>query len=409
MSAVRFDEAATLLRKVSTIARHSEALARLRHENFNLFSLLRKEHDEEHLHSAFIAELLDPRGSHDMGDTFTRLFFQHIGGQVEPTEVISVATEKPLPGGRADIYLRSGSFEMIIENKLYAADQTAQLARYHRYLQTSSGTKLRLYYLTLDGTPPSSGSTTSVDGGDNLTDEDYTCLSYREDILKWITACHQTAADHPPLRESLKMYLTLLKKITHQLTDQQSMTEIDRLIQDNLYAASLINQQFQLVRRRLVAEFVSDLVKMTLDKLGGTWHVTHELDSYEELVGKNYGKIDFHPGPGTESWRITVEGHQTMLHDKLCVGVFELEANHILKQSDFVTRCRKRNKWWLALDDLLDTSDMDTLQVLSASGTRNLVTAKRRTEFLKSHSDRLEQICSEGLRHANSQREGYNH
>ena len=51
---------------------------RLRGENFNVFRLLDIENKED-AHSRFIAELLDPRGSHGQEDYFLRLFLEHLG------------------------------------------------------------------------------------------------------------------------------------------------------------------------------------------------------------------------------------------------------------------------------------------------------------------------------------------
>ena len=50
----------------------------LKGEFFNIFSILNMERDEVHTHSSFIAELLNPKGSHGLKDEFLRLFIQYI-------------------------------------------------------------------------------------------------------------------------------------------------------------------------------------------------------------------------------------------------------------------------------------------------------------------------------------------
>ena len=45
-----------------------------RGENFNVFQVLKLQTNETRLHSSFIAELLNPNGSHGLGDTFLKAF-----------------------------------------------------------------------------------------------------------------------------------------------------------------------------------------------------------------------------------------------------------------------------------------------------------------------------------------------
>ena len=47
-----------------------------RGENFNIFKVLGLSTSEVRLHSAFLAELLKPDGSHGMGDSFLRAFLE---------------------------------------------------------------------------------------------------------------------------------------------------------------------------------------------------------------------------------------------------------------------------------------------------------------------------------------------
>lgn len=64
--------------EVENICTHEQALQKERYhkgENYNLFSILRIE-GSELKHSALIANLLDPKGSHGCGDAFLRAFFE---------------------------------------------------------------------------------------------------------------------------------------------------------------------------------------------------------------------------------------------------------------------------------------------------------------------------------------------
>ena len=66
-----------LLRKISEVlinekARHEEL--RKRGESFNVFDILGLSTNEVRLHSAFLAELLNPNGTHGLGSQFLFAF-----------------------------------------------------------------------------------------------------------------------------------------------------------------------------------------------------------------------------------------------------------------------------------------------------------------------------------------------
>ncbi len=65
-----------LLSQVSSIIQQYEKVAELTGENFNVFKILKVETKEVKTHSAFIAELLNPQGSHGQGDVFLKLFVE---------------------------------------------------------------------------------------------------------------------------------------------------------------------------------------------------------------------------------------------------------------------------------------------------------------------------------------------
>ena len=49
-----------------------------RGEKYNIFQIMSMESDEVSTHSAVVANLLDPRGSHGCGDAFLKLFLSQI-------------------------------------------------------------------------------------------------------------------------------------------------------------------------------------------------------------------------------------------------------------------------------------------------------------------------------------------
>ena len=57
---------------------HQESTKRLTEQDFNVFEILKLSTSEVRTHSAFIAELLNPRGSHGQQDKFFKLFIDEI-------------------------------------------------------------------------------------------------------------------------------------------------------------------------------------------------------------------------------------------------------------------------------------------------------------------------------------------
>ena len=111
-------------------------------ENYNLFSILSIERYELK-HSALIANLLDPKGSHGCGDAFLRAFFEialkdlaYPFEDCTPPHSYTEYYTGPIAGdtgGRIDILVKSSHYGLIIENKIYAGDQDKQLTRYDNY------------------------------------------------------------------------------------------------------------------------------------------------------------------------------------------------------------------------------------------------------------------------------------
>lgn len=219
--------------EVSKLVDHSKEIARLKGENFNVFSILKMETSENATHSAFIAELLNPNGSHLKGSVFLELFLEAVehkdfdcsNARVEIEKHIGRISSDGLKGGRVDIAITDNMNRTIcIENKIYAADQANQIARYIDF----NAEKNKVYYLTLEG-GPSGGFSAS----DSVGEETYQCISYREHIIDWLERCMREAAEEPILRETIKQYIILIKKLTGLLTNQQMENELHKLIIDN--------------------------------------------------------------------------------------------------------------------------------------------------------------------------------
>lgn len=199
--------------------------------SYNLFSVLRSESDEVRLHSRFLADLFNPKGSHQHQMRFLTLLLERLG------VVLSGQISVDLEYKNIDILIRSKECAVIIENKIYAGDQPKQLARYHQLMRDEGYRDIRLVYLTLDGTPPSDDSTDGLSEED-LDDKHFTLLSYEDDIYALINRCIEIAASDVPLRESLIQYKNIIAKLTLIIENKEHMDALKKLlISDNNLAS----------------------------------------------------------------------------------------------------------------------------------------------------------------------------
>ena len=194
-----------------------------RPEPFNVFSVLRKETDEVHLHSRFLHALLNYRPAPD-NPRKNLADFLHSVVHIDNFDSDRATVERE--SNNIDILIRDHSSmqAVVIENKIWARDQSQQLRRYAEQLKCQGYTPY-LLYLTLYGTPP------SEDRADGL---EYECISYKEDLPPWLKRCQKRAYDEPALRESVAQYLHLIAKLTGTDYKEAYMTDLKELcLKDN--------------------------------------------------------------------------------------------------------------------------------------------------------------------------------
>ena len=217
-----------LLHQIFSIQKKYEGITKITGENYNIFRILKVHSKEVRLHSAILADLLNPQGTHEQGDVFLRLFIEQFNEQFkiqdfnpESSEVLSECYLGPMTdteGGRIDILgTDNRKKHFIIENKINAGDQENQLIRYHNFDKNAP-----LFYLTLEGTAPSIQSIGDV----LLPSKHYTCISYKAHIIEWLEQCKKETVNFPILRETITQYIFLLKHLTNQSTNQKMSKEI---------------------------------------------------------------------------------------------------------------------------------------------------------------------------------------
>jgi hypothetical protein len=332
---VNAEKTRSLLSQTKTIIKHQRELEKLRGESFNVFSILKMENKENATHSAFLAELLNPEGSHYKETAFLELFLDALGEphinhldlastQVKVEHHVGYKNYDDLTGGRIDIFLEDKTGNCIsIENKIHAGDQDGQVERYCNYRKG----KNKVFYLTLEGNEPSEASK-----GLLKSNTDFFNISYRDDIQLWLDKCLKESAEQPILRESIKQYKLLIRNLTSTM-DATNQKELTSLMFMNLDEAKYIAHNFftelnklkDQIRQNVFQKLQSQLQEIFLIQLGDPIHKDF-AQIWIKLKGFENSPYYF----GLESF-----------HSILFLGVFNQEG-----RNDFGEVRNEQKKWW---------------------------------------------------------------
>ena len=217
-----FIDVLTLLSNIGTIIEKERRHRRRYGLDFNVFRICGVDHYET-AHSAILAALINPQGTHGLGEAFLQAFldtvFKHEmpgGKRLIASTSSHVRTEVPVDSddeklGRVDILIddAKNNWSVVIENKVYAHEGEDQIGRYKRWLVSERANCMKvILFLTLDGRNP---STDQVIEGANVT---VLPISWENDIVTWLEECLRLAVDRPFVRESLCQYINLIKQLT---------------------------------------------------------------------------------------------------------------------------------------------------------------------------------------------------
>lgn len=236
----------SLLNQIRTIKKSYDLVTKNNGENFNVFQILGLESAEVKTHSKFLAELLDPNGSHEQGDKFLKTFVKYINKLViRDKNLICLNTANSLvevekyigevtkdKGGRIDIAISETKNFICIENKIYAGEQENQMLRYYNYVKDNNY-NFHILFLTLEG-----------HASQTVNNDLIYSISYKKHIIEWLELCKKEAVDIPILRESIKQYINLIKKLTNQTTNKEMNDEIKNVISNYLEESKLITNSY---------------------------------------------------------------------------------------------------------------------------------------------------------------------
>ncbi|MGJ1508177.1 PD-(D/E)XK nuclease family protein [Sphingobacterium siyangense] len=241
-------------------------------KQFNVFEILKLQSNENRTHSAFIAELLNPHGSHLMGNTFLKLFlevtdllpwFSLDGVRIKLEKHIGKVNLEEIRGGRVDIFIENGRQTICLENKIYAGQGHYQV---ERYLKHNEGNN-HVLYLTLN--EDSEGLKV-----DDRFDGQWKHISYRNTIIDWLEQCMAVIdQDYYLLKDSIKQYITLIKKLTGTMEDKKSASDLKKLILENIELSRVVSRNYREVLVDIRNQFQQEVYSRLKKEVPKDWKV----------------------------------------------------------------------------------------------------------------------------------------
>lgn len=315
-----------LLDQIKTVRDTYRLIEKGTGQNFNLFSILNMETAEVKTHSRFLAELLDPNGSHDQGGKFLGLFVDYLNeledesGNPFLVQSITISSKQAkveieryigritdTDGGRIDISISDNHNIIVIENKIYASEAHRQMLRYTNFASSIKRNN-HVFFLTLEG-----GRPTTTEGVGQVYS-----ISYRKHILEWLEICKKESVDLPILRESIAQYINLIKKLTYQTSNKEMESDVQSLILKYAKEAELVANNYNQTLLNLADHMVTSTAfkiedYLSQNELSDIWEIS--LKERVEGAG-NRGMIWLRPKIANDNnWIIGIEDFNPLFRD----------------------------------------------------------------------------------------------
>ena len=249
-------------KRVKKLQQTISELRKNENEKFNIFKILKLDKYEIR-HSNFLAWLLNPKGSHNLGDTFLKQFFQvALNENVEDINTSDIRIETEYPANvedttrRIDILIYSvqtPEFVCVIENKYGTEEHSNQCQAYKTFIEKYS--KFRNYsrkiYIFLDLNVPTDEQLDKKLQG-------YKPITYR-DIFYILSEMQQNLGQYNYTGETIKQYTEIIKE-NYTMIDKEIKKQY-RIIYDTYKEVFDIFEEYQ-------KEFLNDIFEIMKSVVG---------------------------------------------------------------------------------------------------------------------------------------------
>jgi len=260
--------------------------------DYNLLTTVLEAHDEVRLHSRMIGSLLNPDGLHYQGALFLEKFLDvlKLDNFDMDLDKIYVAIEYH----NIDLYITDGTKHIIVENKIWAADQPCQIIKYINIIKEENNLTIdenriiddmRVVYLTPQNKPVSD---------EHEIADNYISYSGGEEKLK---ECSKRDNTNELVPDGLKNYKVAFKKIEYKeeilswlqecLNEIQNITNLNEAIRQYIDVVKIINGNYK-GKVMLLEDYLNDEnKKLTLKEI---YSYLDEIDEMQEKVSEIFIK-----------------------------------------------------------------------------------------------------------------------
>lgn len=274
--------------------------------DYNPLLVIRSTSDELGLHSRMLHSFLDVSGEHYQEDLFLKEFLKM--AKLEDFFGTTKSARVMKESSNIDILIENGENFIILENKIYAGDQEAQIARYIDEISkpskdSQSGEEIAavpfeniaVIYLTPKKHNPSEYSLKEweISKDKKSLEKDgksvkLALLSYEKDILEWIANCQKEVGNITNLNAAFEFYKDAVQRITGQKEYRMSIKDFL-----NTGDEAEILQKFKIVFeiRDKQIEIDKTYLKFLLNKSEfKDWQYISQdtQDKFEAIIRKDY-------------------------------------------------------------------------------------------------------------------------
>ena len=245
--------------------------------SYNLFETLEIS-GKEVLMCRFLADLLNPEGSHGCGILFLKTFLEEVLQEKRmPDSLLShtIVTKEYVidKDRRIDLVIQNADFFIPMEVKIYAGEQEGQCFDYFEHAKNS-----KMVYLTRFGDTPSLYSRKQRGGSGILSLSQIQCISWSENISGWLD--RRLGSLPQPVEEAVQQYLDTI----HRVSDGRKRKKMEKIMEvlhesPDYFAAGLeIERTMKQAKIKLI-RMVFDDFKEAMEPLTKKYGLELETDA----------------------------------------------------------------------------------------------------------------------------------